>query len=174
MDIALFFPTSICTCRLAALFLTSLLRVAMAVNGRCPWSGKLVSPDSLTNYRGHTVGFCNPGCSTKFAAAVNAFDVLIAESSNESMIPKSVKIVEVGPRDGTQCRLTAITRDTQATYEKTPQTGLQNEKSVIPAATKIQLINRLARTGLQVVEATSFVSPKWYTLSSPQLCCTGG
>jgi hydroxymethylglutaryl-CoA lyase len=49
-----------------------------------------------------------------------------------------VKIVEVGPRD-----------------------GLQNEKQVIPAETKIEFINRLSDTGLSVVEATSFVSPKW-------------
>lgn len=51
---------------------------------------------------------------------------------------KFVKIVEVGPRD-----------------------GLQNEKQVIPAETKIEFINRLSDTGLSVVEATSFVSPKW-------------
>ncbi|KAF9177708.1 hypothetical protein BGZ51_008453 [Haplosporangium sp. Z 767] len=55
-----------------------------------------------------------------------------------SLSSKFVKIVEVGPRD-----------------------GLQNEKSVIPAETKIEFINRLSDTGLSVVEATSFVSPKW-------------
>ncbi len=49
-----------------------------------------------------------------------------------------VKVVEVGPRD-----------------------GLQNEKQLVPAATKIELIQRLANAGLPVVEATSFVSPKW-------------
>lgn len=49
-----------------------------------------------------------------------------------------VTLVEVGPRD-----------------------GLQNEKNIIPADTKIELINRLAACGLPVVEATSFVSPKW-------------
>ena len=49
-----------------------------------------------------------------------------------------VKVVEVGPRD-----------------------GLQNEKQLVPAATKIELIRRLSDTGLPVVEATSFVSPKW-------------
>ena len=49
-----------------------------------------------------------------------------------------VKVVEVGPRD-----------------------GLQNEKQLVPAATKIELIQRLADAGLPVVEATSFVSPKW-------------
>lgn len=49
-----------------------------------------------------------------------------------------VKIIEVGPRD-----------------------GLQNEKKSIPLATKIELIERLAKTGLQTIEAGSFVSPKW-------------
>lgn len=49
-----------------------------------------------------------------------------------------VRIVEVGPRD-----------------------GLQNEKTIIPASTKIELINRLSATGLRSIEATSFVSPKW-------------
>lgn len=49
-----------------------------------------------------------------------------------------VKVVEVGPRD-----------------------GLQNEKQVVPAAVKVELIHRLADCGLPVVEATSFVSPKW-------------
>lgn len=52
--------------------------------------------------------------------------------------PASVRIVEVGPRD-----------------------GLQNEKTIIPAATKVELIDRLSQTGLRTIEATSFVSPKW-------------
>ncbi|ALN86477.1 hydroxymethylglutaryl-CoA lyase [Lysobacter capsici] len=50
----------------------------------------------------------------------------------------SVRIVEVGPRD-----------------------GLQNEKSQIATADKIALIDRLSATGLRSIEATSFVSPKW-------------
>ncbi|SEM20960.1 hydroxymethylglutaryl-CoA lyase [Luteibacter sp. UNCMF331Sha3.1] len=49
-----------------------------------------------------------------------------------------VRIVEVGPRD-----------------------GLQNEKAMLPAAVKIELIDRLSETGLATIEATSFVSPKW-------------
>ncbi|WP_428826138.1 hydroxymethylglutaryl-CoA lyase [Azonexus sp. IMCC34842] len=53
-------------------------------------------------------------------------------------LPSQVKIVEVGPRD-----------------------GLQNEKQVVPTAIKIELIERLAEAGLRVIEATSFVSPKW-------------
>jgi hydroxymethylglutaryl-CoA lyase len=53
-------------------------------------------------------------------------------------LPSRVKIVEVGPRD-----------------------GLQNEKQVVPTAIKIELIERLAEAGVRVIEATSFVSPKW-------------
>ncbi|HUR40965.1 MAG TPA: hydroxymethylglutaryl-CoA lyase [Verrucomicrobiae bacterium] len=49
-----------------------------------------------------------------------------------------VRVVDVGPRD-----------------------GLQNEKQVVPAAVKVELIARLSSAGLPVVEATSFVSPKW-------------
>src|SRR6266576_2272514 len=54
-----------------------------------------------------------------------------------STLPSSVRIVEVGPRD-----------------------GLQNEKALIPTAQKIQFIQMLADAGLPVVEATSFVSPR--------------
>jgi hydroxymethylglutaryl-CoA lyase len=53
-------------------------------------------------------------------------------------LPRDVKIVEVGPRD-----------------------GLQSEPAAVPTATKIALIERLADAGLAVVEATAFVSPKW-------------
>jgi len=49
-----------------------------------------------------------------------------------------VRIVEVGPRD-----------------------GLQNEKAIVPTSAKVELIDRLSRTGLRSIEATSFVSPKW-------------
>jgi len=55
-----------------------------------------------------------------------------------SSLPNQVRIVEVGPRD-----------------------GLQNEKAIVPTPVKIELIDRLSATGLQTVEATSFVSPKW-------------
>jgi hydroxymethylglutaryl-CoA lyase len=53
-------------------------------------------------------------------------------------LPKRVKIVEVGPRD-----------------------GLQNEPQPVSAMVKIELIERLADAGLPVIEATAFVSPKW-------------
>ncbi len=42
-----------------------------------------------------------------------------------------------------------------------PRDGLQNEAQIVPAATKIALIERLADAGLATVEAGSFVSPKW-------------
>jgi YHS domain-containing protein len=47
------------------------------INTVCPWSGKPVSADSLTRYRGKVVGFCNTGCRDKFEAATNAFDAKI-------------------------------------------------------------------------------------------------
>jgi hydroxymethylglutaryl-CoA lyase len=52
-------------------------------------------------------------------------------------LPKAVKLVEVGPRD-----------------------GLQNEEGQIETGTRIELINRLAAAGVKHIEAGSFVSPK--------------
>ncbi|XP_012506362.1 PREDICTED: hydroxymethylglutaryl-CoA lyase, mitochondrial isoform X2 [Propithecus coquereli] len=59
-------------------------------------------------------------------------------TSSMGTFPKQVKIVEVGPRD-----------------------GLQNEKNIVPTPVKIKLIEMLSEAGLPVIEATSFVSPKW-------------
>jgi hypothetical protein len=72
--------------------------------------------------------------------------------------PEFVKIVEVGPRD-----------------------GLQNEPSIVPTEVKVELIDMLSDSGLSVIEATAFVSPKWVpqvTQSKPLGClaytfCTG-
>ena len=47
------------------------------VNAICPWSGKPVSADSLTLYKGEVVGFCNTGCRDKFDTAVSAFNAAI-------------------------------------------------------------------------------------------------
>jgi hypothetical protein len=55
------------------------LNLADCVNEVCPWSGRPVSMDSLTRYRGKVVGFCNPGCREKFDAATGAFDAKIGE-----------------------------------------------------------------------------------------------
>jgi isopropylmalate/homocitrate/citramalate synthase len=57
--------------------------------------------------------------------------------STLAALPASVRVVEVGPRD-----------------------GLQNEKVQVPTEQKIQFIQMLAEAGLPVVEATSFVSPR--------------
>jgi isopropylmalate/homocitrate/citramalate synthase len=53
-------------------------------------------------------------------------------------LPTSVRIVEVGPRD-----------------------GLQNESTIVPLAAKVALIEALVEAGLKTVESGSFVSPKW-------------
>jgi hypothetical protein len=50
------------------------LRLEDCVNANCPWSGKPVSADSLTLYRGKVVGFCNTGCRDKFETATRVFD----------------------------------------------------------------------------------------------------
>ncbi|GII92291.1 hydroxymethylglutaryl-CoA lyase [Sinosporangium siamense] len=46
-------------------------------------------------------------------------------------------------------------------YEVGPRDGLQNERAVVPVEVKAELISRLAAAGLSVIEATSFVHPKW-------------
>lgn len=61
-------------------------------------------------------------------------------------LPQSVKIVEVGPRD-----------------------GLQNEALSVPVEVKVELIDKLVDAGLRVVESGSFVSPKWV----PQMASSG-
>ncbi|HZL60193.1 MAG TPA: hydroxymethylglutaryl-CoA lyase [Stellaceae bacterium] len=53
-------------------------------------------------------------------------------------LPKKVRVVEVGPRD-----------------------GLQNESKTVPTAVKVALIEQLADAGATAIEAGSFVSPKW-------------
>jgi len=53
-------------------------------------------------------------------------------------LPSKVSIVDVGPRD-----------------------GLQNEKQMIPADVKVELVDRLTDAGFSAIEVTSFVSPKW-------------
>ncbi|MFP1130061.1 hydroxymethylglutaryl-CoA lyase [Asticcacaulis sp. W401b] len=55
-----------------------------------------------------------------------------------------------------------MTRPSHVTlYEVGPRDGLQAEAQIVPAATKIALIDRLSQTGLRFIEASSFVSPKW-------------
>src|SRR5215472_4344453 len=56
----------------------------------------------------------------------------------EPGLPRRVRLVEVGPRD-----------------------GLQNEKTPVPTDVKVTLIDMLTDAGMPAVEATSFVSPKW-------------
>lgn len=97
-------------------------------------SHSLSHSSSLLSPSVESRGFCSP--STDFqrksiSSPSKKFEVL-------TRFPKSVKIVEVGPRD-----------------------GLQNEKMKVPTEVKVRLIELLSEAGLPVVEATSFVSPKW-------------
>ncbi len=50
------------------------LRIDDCINDTCPWSGKPVQADSLTEYNDQVVGFCNPGCRDKFETAVRHFE----------------------------------------------------------------------------------------------------
>lgn len=56
---------------------------------------------------------------------------------------------------------TAVSNDYVNVIEVGPRDGLQNEKNAIPLSTKLDLIHRLAETGIRTIEAGSFVSPKW-------------
>ena len=58
-------------------------------------------------------------------------------------LPSQVQLIDVGPRD-----------------------GLQNEKQLVPAAVKIELVHRLQAAGVRGIEVTSFVSPKFLWLKA--------
>uniref|UniRef100_A0A3P8QH04 hydroxymethylglutaryl-CoA lyase n=1 Tax=Astatotilapia calliptera TaxID=8154 RepID=A0A3P8QH04_ASTCA len=75
-----------------------------------------------------------------------AVSVPCCYANSAQAFPGKVKIVEVGPRD-----------------------GLQNEKTLVPTEAKIKLINMLSESGLSVIEATSFVSPKWVPQMADQV-----
>lgn len=55
------------------------LKLEDAINQTCPWSGKAISDDSLTLYKGKTVGFCNTGCRDKFEKAVEHFETALSD-----------------------------------------------------------------------------------------------
>ena len=59
--------------------MTTDLKLSDCINGTCPWSGKPVSEDSLTLYKGNVVGFCNTGCRDKFETAVLMFETSLSE-----------------------------------------------------------------------------------------------
>lgn len=75
---------------------------------------------------------CRPGSPRRLRATGSSHSYATVSSKTH------VNIVEVGPRD-----------------------GLQNEKSIIPPSVKIDLINRLGKAGMTIIESGSFVSPKW-------------
>ncbi len=50
------------------------LDIADCIRETCPWSDKPVQSDSLTEYDGRVVGFCNTGCRDKFDMAFRHFE----------------------------------------------------------------------------------------------------
>ncbi|XP_061598894.1 hydroxymethylglutaryl-CoA lyase, mitochondrial [Cololabis saira] len=88
----------------------------------------------------------SPAMGQQYLAFSSAVRGKTAGDGAAHVLPAKVKIVEVGPRD-----------------------GLQNEKGVVPTEAKINLINMLSESGLPVIEATSFVSPKWVPQMADQV-----
>ncbi|AUY51679.1 hydroxymethylglutaryl-CoA lyase [Streptomyces sp. CB01881] len=76
--------------------------------------------------------------STAAAPEPDALDLGLPDPVRAPGLPEEVRIHEVGPRD-----------------------GLQNESALVPVEVKAEFIARLAAAGLNTVEATSFVHPKW-------------
>lgn len=72
----------------------------------------------------------------KLSSIIRQYKELQAQGAVK--LPESVRIFEVGPRD-----------------------GLQNEKTILEAEFKVRLIDELSETGLKNIEVGSFVSPKW-------------
>jgi hypothetical protein len=107
---------------------------------RHPYSTFTCHPHTPTTFTMASRTLCSrlarPSCTASRRLCRRSFASATAASDYAN-------IIEVGPRD-----------------------GLQNEKNTIPVATKIELVERLARTGLRTIEAGSFVSPKW----TPQVC----
>lgn len=108
----------------------------------------------------------------------------LSSAASLARFPRSVRLVEVGPRDGLQvswrphaplclCAMWAPWLHTglhpiRASQPRCapllhpfPALPLQNERTIVPTDVKVEFINRLSDTGLRSIEATSFVSAKW-------------
>nr|AQW43015.1 hydroxymethylglutaryl-CoA lyase [Nilaparvata lugens] len=96
---------------------------------------RLSSESNMLDYMFESV---KKACAKCFQGNEPKHSATTLSTINRPKYPERVRIVEVGPRD-----------------------GLQNEPQSVPTATKIEMIERLSKTGLKTVEATSFVSPKW-------------
>ncbi|XP_054158085.1 hydroxymethylglutaryl-CoA lyase, mitochondrial-like [Oppia nitens] len=99
---------------------------------------RLMSAAQAVNDTNNTAANNNNNNNTNTSSVVSNNNTNKFNVTPSKRVPSFVKIVEVGPRD-----------------------GLQNEKEYVPSATKVEFISKLSQTGLSVVEATAFVSPKW-------------
>lgn len=77
-------------------------------------------------------------CRLRLLPGIRASGLARRYSTESRLASDHVRIVEVGPRD-----------------------GLQNEKKAIPKDIKLELIEKLAKTGVTTIEAGSFVPAKW-------------
>nr|XP_020464289.1 hydroxymethylglutaryl-CoA lyase, mitochondrial [Monopterus albus] len=91
-------------------------------------------------------GFLSSAMGQQYLAFSSVAKAKAAGVGAGQTLPEKVRIVEVGPRD-----------------------GLQNEKTIVPTEKKIHFIDMLSESGLPVIEATSFVSPKWVPQMADQV-----
>lgn len=128
-----------------------MLTTVQAVNEVCPWSGKPVSDEALTQYRGHTVGFCNPGCRDKFDAATTLFDAAIATEPARGAQPAPRTLLQLAGAAVAPVRLAdavLVVIDAQGEY----LTGALPLDGIGPALDRLALlIARAWRAGAHVI-----------------------
>ena len=105
----------------------------MELSLKAPFAGTLAAVDAATGRPGGPRRPPLPGRPGRGGGLMRTPTVVPAEG-----MPERVTIYEVGPRD-----------------------GLQNESALVPTEVKAEFIRRLVAAGLPIVEATSFVHPKW-------------
>ncbi len=116
-----------------------------AVNETCPWSGKPVSPDSLTLYQGHVVGFCNTGCRDKFEIAVAHFETAIAGLPRPSTLLMFAG-ARIGPARLSEAVLVVVDAQAEYTTGSLPLDGVEAALETIG-----RLLERARRIGTPII-----------------------
>ena len=136
------------------------------VNGADGEAGQVVEQATGGSWRarGGTAGATHCACSVPSTACVrvdrlrSTIELRLGRWLNQlARLPRTVAGMDalpaVHPRPGLPSRVSV--------YEVGPRDGLQAEKAVVPLPVKLEFIDRLGEAGLAVIEATSFVSPRW-------------